>query len=276
MSEHALALNVERHAQTHLSGGGDEVRFKFLDKTGLDVVPADPSLGDVPYANATPKITYLHGNTSATRKWLSQTGTGTISAAPVWGVPASTDISDFGTAVSAIVTPAVAAEAALRTAADNALGVRVTALEALRLFRNYKTTGQQLTSNNTTFQNITNMRMPGLANEAWRFSATLIYLSTGTAHFKFQFTVPAGATLFFSTGQMVDTASANIFIANTGAATPIVVKGFAANYAIELFGAVYFGATPGDLQLQAAQNVATVETTDFVVAGSNLVGTQVA
>jgi hypothetical protein len=50
------------------------------------------TLGDILYENATPAPARLAGNTSATKQYLQQTGTGTISAAPVWGAIAAGDV----------------------------------------------------------------------------------------------------------------------------------------------------------------------------------------
>lgn len=166
------------------------------------------------------------------------------------------------------------AEATTRAAADTALGGRVTVLEGLELARAYVVTGQQLTSNSTTFQNVTNMRLPLAVNQAWQFVLHLTYLSTVTADFKFQFTVPAGAVLNFSTLSIVQGGVQN-FIGSAGAATSFMADGTASNVTIVIMGTVISGATPGDLQLQAAQNTATAEITDFVVTGTNLVATQV-
>lgn len=52
------------------------------------------ALGDMLYATATTTLAKLSGNTTATKKWLSQTGTGSVSAAPAWAVVTSADISD--------------------------------------------------------------------------------------------------------------------------------------------------------------------------------------
>ena len=46
-------------------------------------------VGDVLYASATNTLTKLTGNTSTSMKVLSQTGTGSASAAPSWEIPAS-------------------------------------------------------------------------------------------------------------------------------------------------------------------------------------------
>lgn len=52
------------------------------------------ALGDTLYSDATNSLAKLSGNTTATKKFLSQTGTGTVSAAPSWLQPATTDLSD--------------------------------------------------------------------------------------------------------------------------------------------------------------------------------------
>lgn len=52
------------------------------------------TLGDMLYENATPADTRLAGNTTTTKKYLSQTGTGSISAAPSWLQPVCADLSD--------------------------------------------------------------------------------------------------------------------------------------------------------------------------------------
>lgn len=50
------------------------------------------TLGDIIYENATPAATRLAGNTTATKNFLTQTGTGSVSAAPAWGTIASADL----------------------------------------------------------------------------------------------------------------------------------------------------------------------------------------
>lgn len=50
------------------------------------------TLGDIIYENSTPAAARLAGNTLAVRKFLSQTGTGSISAAPAWNSLANADI----------------------------------------------------------------------------------------------------------------------------------------------------------------------------------------
>lgn len=50
------------------------------------------TLGDIAYENATPAPARLAGNTTTTKQFLSQTGNGTISAAPSWSAVSKTDV----------------------------------------------------------------------------------------------------------------------------------------------------------------------------------------
>ena len=50
------------------------------------------TLGDIIYENATPAPVRLAGNTTAAKNFLTQTGTGTVSAAPAWGPIAAGDV----------------------------------------------------------------------------------------------------------------------------------------------------------------------------------------
>lgn len=50
------------------------------------------TLGDMVYASDTTTLTKLAGNTSTTKMFLSQTGTGSVSAAPVWSAVSKSDV----------------------------------------------------------------------------------------------------------------------------------------------------------------------------------------
>jgi hypothetical protein len=67
--------------------------------------PALPltTLGDTVYENATPAPARLPGNTSATKNFLTQTGTGSVSAAPAWGTIAAGDLPAATTSVQGAV-----------------------------------------------------------------------------------------------------------------------------------------------------------------------------
>lgn len=53
------------------------------------------TLGDVMYGGASGAVTRLAGNTAASNKFLSQTGTGAVSATPVWAALGAGDIPDI-------------------------------------------------------------------------------------------------------------------------------------------------------------------------------------
>jgi hypothetical protein len=53
------------------------------------------TLGDLLYASAANTLSKLEGNTTTTKKFLSQTGDGTNSAAPAWSTLSSSDIPDI-------------------------------------------------------------------------------------------------------------------------------------------------------------------------------------
>lgn len=61
-------------------GGSHDV----LSATHSDTLAASVVLGDVVHGNATPKWARLTGNITTTKKFLSQTGTGSVSAVPAW------------------------------------------------------------------------------------------------------------------------------------------------------------------------------------------------
>lgn len=67
------------------------------------------ALGDMVYANSTPALTRLQGNTTAALNVLTQTGTGSASAAPAWQTPAAAGIAPFTfKSVTFSATPAFA------------------------------------------------------------------------------------------------------------------------------------------------------------------------
>lgn len=55
------------------------------------------AVGDMLYSGVTNELSRLPGNTTTTKKFLNQTGTGSASAAPSWGVVSSSDVSGLGT-----------------------------------------------------------------------------------------------------------------------------------------------------------------------------------
>lgn len=67
----------------------------LLSLTHGDTTAASVVLGDLISGNATPKWVRVAGNVTATKKFLTQTGNGTISALPTWDVLIDADIPDI-------------------------------------------------------------------------------------------------------------------------------------------------------------------------------------
>lgn len=64
----------------------------LLSATHPDTAVGSPVLGDLIAGNATPAWQRVPGNTTATRKFLRQTGTGTVGALPAWDTLVSGDL----------------------------------------------------------------------------------------------------------------------------------------------------------------------------------------
>lgn len=97
------------------SGGGNH---NLLSNTHSDTVTASPVLGDLLYGNVTPAWTKLAGNITTTKQFLSQTGTGAVSAVPAWAQPAFADLS--GTATDAQVPNNITIDLATTATTANA------------------------------------------------------------------------------------------------------------------------------------------------------------
>jgi hypothetical protein len=64
------------------------------------------SVGDTLYSGTTNTLDKLSGNTTTTKKFLGQTGTGSASAAPVWEQPAASDITGLAASATTDTTNA--------------------------------------------------------------------------------------------------------------------------------------------------------------------------
>ena len=64
------------------------------------------TLGDLLYGNGTNTLAKLGGNTTSTKQFLTQTGTGSVSAAPAWGTIAAADVSGLATSATTDTTSA--------------------------------------------------------------------------------------------------------------------------------------------------------------------------
>ena len=64
----------------------------FLSATHSDSLASSPVLGGIVAANATPAWAQVTGNTTTTKQFLTQTGTGAVSALPAWAVIVDADV----------------------------------------------------------------------------------------------------------------------------------------------------------------------------------------
>lgn len=93
------------------------------------------TLGDIIYASGTNTNTRLAGNTTSSKQFLTQTGNGTISAAPAWASIANADVPAImtGKTVTGTFIPTLASTASTGTLSwnsSNAQQYHVTALAA--------------------------------------------------------------------------------------------------------------------------------------------------
>jgi hypothetical protein len=96
------------------------------------------TLGDTVYENSSPAPARLSGNTTATKNFLTQTGTGSVSAAPAWGTIAYSDVP-----AASASTPGTLSYEDSGTFSASFTGARSTG--ALTL--NYSRVGKQVTIN---------------------------------------------------------------------------------------------------------------------------------
>lgn len=88
----ALSLNQSAAVSGQLAIGNGGTG-QATANAGFNALSPMTTLGDIVYENSTPIGARLPGNTSSTKNFLTQTGTGSVSAAPAWGTIANTDLS---------------------------------------------------------------------------------------------------------------------------------------------------------------------------------------
>lgn len=75
------------------SSANYDVSWRTLPVIGGGTGIISYNLGDILYASAANVLSSLSGNTSAVKQYLSQTGTGAVSAAPIWATISGGDIT---------------------------------------------------------------------------------------------------------------------------------------------------------------------------------------
>lgn len=120
----------------------------------------------------------------------------------------------------------------------------------------YKTSDQNIASS-TTLTNDTVLFVPVAANSFYWFQSVLHYKggASGASDLKWQWTVPAGATLryaanYLSTAFTVQVGAEQVAASPNGAGT----NGTSNVFTVQMSGHLAVGSTAGNLQLQWAQN----------------------
>lgn len=85
----AVALGSDVSGTLPITSGGTG---QTTATAAFDALSPMTTLGDIIYGGASGTRTRLAGNTTTTRQFLTQTGTGAVSAAPAWNVIATSDL----------------------------------------------------------------------------------------------------------------------------------------------------------------------------------------
>lgn len=115
-------------------------------------------------------------------------------------------------------------------------------------------TADQTVNNSVVLVNDDDLKLAVAANEVWAFEIFILQNSGAAPDIKYVGVGPAGSTVFM---KLTQNSSAVVGISNLG-------LGRAADAHVELTGIIINGATPGDLQLQWAQNLADASDTDVL------------
>ncbi len=121
---------------------------------------------------------------------------------------------------------------------------------------------QNLTISNTTPQNVTNIvvALPGTVGAVFQWRCKMFYASSTTADIKFDYTIPAAATMRWGVMGLATTTAAGSGDVNcdstavSGTTLPVGGAGIGTILWCRMEGGIIMGATAGNLQLQAAQN----------------------
>jgi len=84
-----LAASIITSGQLAIANGGTG---QATAGAAFNALSPNTTLGDITYANGANTNTRLAGNTTTTKKFLTQTGNGSVSAAPAWGTIAMSDL----------------------------------------------------------------------------------------------------------------------------------------------------------------------------------------
>lgn len=128
--------------------------------------------------------------------------------------------------------------------------------ETIGLF--VRKTGDEVIGPTTTLQDDDQLVVPVAANTTYLMECQLRYVGDTTADLKWAFAVPAGALLNYSALHVPAGATALVYtdLVNNDVGTADITGRY-----VRMRGVITTGATPGNLRLQWAQNIANNTTT---------------
>lgn len=127
----------------------------------------------------------------------------------------------------------------------------------------FKTSDQTVTSS-TALVNDTALVVPVLANAIYEVKCLVIYTALNGGDLKWTWTVPAGAALLYQAlhNEGGATGLGNSSLVNSQALVGFAVgQGAGTNTGVGMQGSIVVGSTPGNLQLQWAQNTSSATST---------------
>lgn len=117
---------------------------------------------------------------------------------------------------------------------------------------------QALTSSSTVLQNVTNQvaSLPGTAGAIFHWRNIVFYDASATADIKFAYTIPAAATMRWAINALGTGGTNPTYVTTTASGTAVAAGALGVGTVLQAYleGEIIMGATPGNLQLQAAQN----------------------
>ena len=186
----------------------------LLSLTHGDTVGASPVLGDIIYANVTPAWTKLAGNTTSTKQFLTQLGTGAVSAAPSWGTIQVGDVPTLNQSTTGNAATATALSGTPTQCTGGQFSTGITAGGNANCSTpggggNVSTTGTPASGNLTQFSGattITNGNLSGDVTTSGTLASSVVGLHFGATAMSLSATAP----------------TANQCLAANGAATSVI------------------------------------------------------
>ena len=244
---------------------------------GIQGVPgttALTTLGDILYEDATPEPARLAGNITSTKKFLTQTGTGSVSAAPAWDTIAAGDVPTLNqntTGSAASFTGSLSGDV---TGTQGTTAIANTSGAGGHIISALTTNGGTLT-NNTSGNAATATKLATARNiNGVAFDGTAAITVTADANTLTGTTLASGVTgsSLTSTGTLTGGATGSGFTVDLGASTingtlPTANGGSGWAYAFANSGGSDFTTTSTTLVDITGMSFTAVASTKYIVEG---------